>query len=131
MLSYLHKRSQFALVNGTSSSAKELNCNVPQGSVLGPNEYSDYNSPVADIFRKYGMDYHQYADDTQVYIAFSPDTGEEEALEILESCLQDVWKWFATNYLRLNDQKTEFIITRSQESENTRHNSRKGQNYSC
>jgi hypothetical protein len=108
--SYLHKRSQFVLVNGTSSSEQELNCSVPQGSVLGPNEYKDYNSPVADIFRKYGMDYHQYADDTQVYIAFSPDTGEEEALEILESCLQDVWKWFATNYLKLNDQKTEFII---------------------
>lgn len=107
--SYLTDRKQFVLVNGGRSADENLTCNVPQGSVLGPALFSDYNAPVCDIFRRHGVDYHLYADDTQVYLAFPPDK-EDEARETLENCLQDVRLWMAANYLKLNDSKTEFMI---------------------
>ena len=34
--SYLHNRKQFCRVDGTSSDVKGINCEVPQGSCLGP-----------------------------------------------------------------------------------------------
>ena len=107
--SYLHDRRQFVLVDGVHSEEHTLNCNVPQGSVLGPSFFSDYNAPVADIFRKHNVQYHLYADDTQVYMSFPPHS-EQEALTRLESCLQEVRLWMAANYLKLNDSKTDFLI---------------------
>lgn len=89
---------------------KEKDCDVPQGSVAGPGLYSDYSTPVTDIFKKHYIGYHQYADDTQIYLSFKPGTSEAEAKVLLERCLSEVRQWFALNSLKLNDQKTEFII---------------------
>ena len=107
--SYLGDRKQFVLVHGTKSDLQKLDCNVPQGSVLGPGLFGDYSSPVGDIYRDHDVDYHQYADDNQAYLSFS--IGEEEVmLHRLERCIHDVRLWMATNYLKVNDEKTEFII---------------------
>ena len=94
--SYLSNRKQFVYVGGAKSTEVDLDCNVPQGSVLGPGFFSDYNAPVADIFRKRGVDFHLYADDTQVYLSF-PVGSEVEALQQLEACLQDVRLWMASS----------------------------------
>ena len=107
--SYLSNRKQFVTVRGARSAEVELTCNVPQGSVLGPSFFSDYNAPVCDIFRRHGVSYHLYADDTQVYLAFPPD-AEDDARKILEGCLEEVRLWMAANYLKLNDSKTDFMI---------------------
>ena len=96
--SYLSERKQFVSITGAKSTEEDLECNVPQGSVLGPGLFSDYNGPVGDIFRKHKVDFHLYADDTQVYLSF-PAGSESEALSQLEACLQDVRLWMARNYL--------------------------------
>ena len=108
--SYLHKRKQFVSINGGKSDEEELDCDVPQGSVLGPTCFGDYNSPIGAIFRRHNIEYHLYADDTQVYVFFKPGTSEEEAVKRLEACLADVRLWMAKNYLKLNDKKTDFLI---------------------
>ena len=50
-----------------------------------------------------------YADDTQLYTTFKPEESEE-AMDRLEQCIEDIRKWMASHYLKLNDSKTEFMI---------------------
>ena len=114
--SYLANRSQFVTALGEKSIEHHLDCNVPQGSVLGPGWFGDYNSPVGNIFRKHDIRYHLYADDTQVYFFFPPGEGEAEAFKRLEVCLEEVRLWMANNYLKLNDEKTDFMILGSRHS---------------
>ena len=53
---------------------------VPQGSVLGPLLFSSYVSPIAIIFDRFDISYHQYADDTQLYTAAR---SSEDAAHVL------------------------------------------------
>ena len=39
----------------------------PQGSVLGPQWFTVYTSPVHDIILKYNLNYHVYADYFQIF----------------------------------------------------------------
>ena len=54
---------------------------------------------------------HAYADDHQLYMAFSPNLeSQNQAVSCMESCLEDVKSWMIANKLKMNDSKTEFII---------------------
>ena len=108
--SYLHERKQFVTISGVNSENKVLDCDVPQGSVLGPDFFGDYNSPLAQIFRRHGIHFQLYADDTQAYIFFRAKVNEDEARKKLEACLAEVRLWMAQNFLKLNDRKTDFMI---------------------
>ena len=50
---------------------------------------------------------HQYADDTQLYISFSPTAGD--AVLSFQCCLGAVQKWMQENGLKLNPDKTEVL----------------------
>jgi hypothetical protein len=64
--SLVEERSQFIKVGQSLSSTVKLTSGVPQGSVLGPIQFAVYTSPVGDVISSYGVQYHQYADDTQL-----------------------------------------------------------------
>ena len=44
-----------------------------------------------------------------MYLSFRPG-NEADALRKLEECINEVRLWLAGNYLKLNDDKTDFII---------------------
>ena len=87
----------------------------------GPLMFPCYTAPLGEIAQKHCIRYHIYADDTQLYVAFYPRDpfAMENTLHKLSSCISEMRQWMATNYLKLNDSKTEFFITGS--SYNLRH----------
>ena len=107
--SYLEDRYQVVHIQGESSDSVQLIFGVPQGSVLGPFEFLVYMCPIYDIARKHGISIHQYADDTQLYLAFDLE-HQEEAMARMEACVNDIRRWMLENKLKLNDDKSELVV---------------------
>ena len=64
------------------------------------------------ILRYHGIDYHIYADDTQLYIKF--DLSDPSiALEKINLCISDIKTWMIKNKLKINDSETEFLVLSS------------------
>ena len=82
---------------------------MPQGSVLGPTLYVLYTSPLGDILRSQGVLCHFYADDAQLYCSFKIH-DQVASVQIIESCLNDIDAWMLANMLKLNRDKTEFLV---------------------
>ena len=108
--SYLSHRFQAIKIGSTLSDLHELLFGVPQGSVLGPLLLSLYTTPLSKVIGTHpDIKYHFYADDTQLFIHISHKNAAL-AFNKLKSCLLDVQKWMSSSMLKLNPDKTEFII---------------------
>ena len=110
--SYLTQRSLKVVIDDLESDPLTLTQGVPQGSVLGPSMYTLFMSPLGDLYRSHIILYHGYADDTQNYHTFSPNTprDEESCINALECCIDENRIWMRTNFCKLNDDKMEFLI---------------------
>ena len=113
--SYLQGRRNRVVVSGSYSCEHIMDYGLPQGSVIGPMGFSLYTHPLGEVIRRHHVNYHMYADDTQLYVDFDPTVlGEKEkALNILTSCIDDIIVWMRRNKLKLNAEKTEFFVAAS------------------
>ena len=98
-------RSQYVLFNGKTSDIRNVNCGVPQGSILGPllfilyiNDFSN----VSDI-----LFYVLFADDTNVFL-----NGKDIHIIIntMQLELSKLYNWLLANKLTLNISKTHFMV---------------------
>ena len=106
--SYLSGRTFKVCINRVSSTECTLLIGVPQGSILGPLLFILYTKELELIVSKYGFSIHLYADDTQVYFSFDVHSQNPD-LSKVKACFQEIKNWMAQNYLKLNEEKTEFL----------------------
>ena len=73
-------------VRGAVSDKFDLRYGVPQGSCLVPLLF------MFDVVEKHLPTVHCYADDSQLYISFSPKahSGQANAVASIEHCIQDI-----------------------------------------
>ena len=114
---YLTDRTQQVVLNNPNgetirSKPATLTQEVPQGSVLGPLLFTLYTSPLGVLCYKHAVSFHCYADDQQNYLGFKPTVlgDDRQCLDRLEGCINDIRAWMKLNLLKLNNDKTEFLL---------------------
>ena len=68
--SNLSSRTQTVCLGQTKSDPLELLQGLPQGSVLSPVLFTLYTVPIGQIIRWHRLDFHLFADDSQLYVSF-------------------------------------------------------------
>ena len=106
--SYLSDRTQSFIYAGQQTPSFPVYCSVPQGSVLGPVEFTAYTEDITELLIKHNTQSHLYADDTQLYASCKYE-DIDAIRERLSKCIADIAVWCASRRLQLNANKTEVI----------------------
>ena len=103
--SYLTNRKQFVVINGHYSSQQDVDCGVPQGSLLGPLLFILFINDIQNSSEI--LSFILFADDSNVFLSHhDPHT----LVNILVSELEKLLSWIRANKLSLNLQKTKCMI---------------------
>ena len=114
--SYLSGRLQQVVIDGATFGKFDIGFGVPQGSCLVPLLFSICRSQLCHIVSQHLPTVHCYADDTQLHLAFRPGdrATQDSAVGTMEACIRDVREWMIKYKLRINDDKSEFVLISTQ-----------------
>ena len=107
--SYLENRTFQVKIDNKLSDCMEMHHGVPQGSVLGPVLFSSYTQELHCITESHGLNIHMFADDIQIYCTGDGEDLEKKKVD-LKNCFDDIVRWSKGNYLKLNEEKTKFLV---------------------
>ena len=103
-------------IDGSTSNPFDLCCGVPQGSCLGRILFIICASKLFKIIEHELPSSHCYADDTQLYLSFKPNsTSQDQVLLAMENCIEKIRKWMIHDKLLINGSKTELIVIGSKQ----------------
>ncbi|XP_034047153.1 proline-rich receptor-like protein kinase PERK10 [Thalassophryne amazonica] len=103
--SYPSNRPQSVHANGESSPQTKVNHGAPQGSAPGPTPLTPYMPPLGSTTRRHRLNFHCYADDTQLHPSMKPEDTHQPAK--LQDRPTDTKTWMTSNLLPPNSDKTE------------------------
>ena len=122
--SYLRNRTQYCCINNTVSEVLNINCGVPQGSVLGPLLFIIYvndipNSIISQADNLIGtkLQFEKNNDSNNKLRLFADDTNLFVFAKTLDdlysksnNCIREMEKWFGCNRLCVNVTKTCYTV---------------------
>ena len=92
-------------MNDTSSTFKNIECGVPQGSVLGPLLFLIFLNDLNSLSPN--LEVITFADDASIFMSNPSMTALESQMN---KELSNIHTWFECNMLKLNLQKTGFQL---------------------
>ena len=111
--SYLSPRDFKVVINEKYSTSKDLTFSVPQGSASGANLFTAYCSSIDSVIPK-DVQLLGFADDHLIYKLFksnqTSNSQERNTIKTLENTMDDVKQWMDQMRLKMNTNKTEFIL---------------------
>ena len=107
--SHLNSRKQRMKIDGHLSDAFQTPLWGSPGLSSGATPFTLYTTPLSSVISKFNVTHHLYADDTKIYL--EPDSRNfDSSIAELTNCLEAVQAWIGNNKLKLNPDKTEFIV---------------------
>ena len=93
MVQFIHlDRAQRVRIGTDASEERSVKYGVLQGSVLGPLLFTVYTAPLQGTVTRLSVDYHQFAEDLQIYTSYCPHIpGDLECVVLgLSDCIGEV-----------------------------------------
>ena len=101
---YLSGRKQKVVINGSSSSWKEIKDGVPQGSILGPLLFLIF---INDIVQNIASDIRLFADDTSLYNFLN---YLNDNIETIQHDINNLSEWAKKWFVKFNEEKTKLMV---------------------